>query len=67
MAAIQNFTDMIRNQQSKQHLIMTTHVQLHQDNMAERQGLALYLDQQLKQQLELFQDQQEMINEESRR
>ena len=65
MVTTEHLTDIIRNQQSKQH--KSVEAQLHLDYARERQGLTLYLDQQLKQQLKLFQDQQEKINKENRR
>ena len=59
LTAIQYLIDIIRNEQIKQCETVTTLAQLHLDYTGERQGLTLYLDQQLKWQGKPFQDQQE--------
>ena len=54
MVAIQHLADIIQNQQNKQCKLVTILGMLHLDNVSERQGLTLYWDEQLKQQLKQF-------------
>ena len=48
MSVIQHLTDIIRNQQRKYHDLLTTLSWVDLNYANEREGLTLYLDQQLK-------------------